>query len=181
MARTALQEKYEQEVVPVLQQERGVKNRYAIPRLVKIVVNSGLKQAVEDKKVVDAAVQEIAAITGQRPVITRAKKAISNFKLREGMPIGCCVTLRRDRMYDFLQRLIAVALPRVRDFKGVSTKGFDQHGNYTMGLTEQGIFPEINLDKSQYTYGMNITLVTTARTNAEGKRLLELLGMPFRK
>lgn len=180
MARTILQEKYEKEVIPALQQERGVKNRYAVPRLVKIVVNTGLKEAVQDKKVVDAAVREIAAITGQRPVVTRAKKAISNFKLREGMPIGCCVTLRRDRMYDFLQRLIDVALPRVRDFKGVS-KGFDQHGNYTMGLTEQGIFPEIDLDKSQYTYGMNITLVTTASTNAEGKRLLELLGVPFRK
>lgn len=180
MGQTQLQEQYKSKMVEVLKQDFGLTNVHQIPKLVKVVVNTGLKQAVQDGKIVDAAMNELTAITGQLPTVTRAKKAISNFKLRKGLPIGCRVTLRGDRMYDFVMRLITVALPRVRDFKGVSPKGFDGNGNYTMGLTEQGIFPEVDLDKVQYTYGMNVTFVTSAVDNAQGRRLLELMGMPFR-
>lgn len=180
MARSMMQDTYQDKMVEALKKEFGFTNVHQVPKLVKIVVNTGLKQAVQDGKIVDAAMNELTVITGQRPAITRAKKAISNFKLRQGMPIGCRVTLRRERMYDFALRLITVALPRVRDFKGVSPKAFDGQGNYTLGITEQGIFPEVDLDKVQYTYGMNITFVTTAKTDAEGRKLLELMGMPFR-
>lgn len=181
MAQLQLKERYENDVVPALMKEFGISNRHRVPRLLKVVVNAGLKEAVQNPKVVNLALDDMTAITGQRPSITRAKKAISNFKLREGMPIGCRVTLRRGRMFDFTLRLFNVAFPRVRDFKGVSPKGFDGRGNYTVGLTEQGIFAEIDLNKTEHVFGMNVTFVTTAANDREGKRLLELLGMPFRK
>jgi large subunit ribosomal protein L5 len=181
MSRPALQEKYLNEIVPVLHKDLNISNRMRLPRLSKIIVNSCLKDAVQDSKLVNSTIKEVAAITGQQPVRTVARKSIANFKLREGMPLGCRVTLRGHRMYDFLLKLISVALPRVRDFKGISRRGFDGRGNYTFGLNEQGIFPEINLDKVQHTFGMNITLVTTAESDAEGRRLLELFGLPFRK
>ena len=152
-----------------------------VPRLEKIVVNMGLGEAVSDIKVLDAAAEELAAITGQKPVIRRAKKSIASFKLRAGMPIGCMVTLRKQRMYEFLDRLVNVALPRVRDFKGVSPKSFDGRGNYTLGLREQIIFPEINYDKVDKIRGLNVAIVTTAKTDEEGKALLAELGMPFRQ
>lgn len=180
MAPSMMKAKYENEIVPVLKEEFSLTNRHRVPMLKFVVVNTCLKQAVEDNKIVKAAADDIAAITGQRPVITRSKKAIANFKLRKGMPLGCRVTLRHQPMYDFVLRLFSVALPRVRDFKGVSPRGFDGRGNYTFGIREQGIFPEIDLDKAQYVYGMNVTFVTSARTDAEGKRLLQLMGMPFR-
>lgn len=150
-------------------------------RLKKIVVNTSLKEAVQDRKVLEKVAQELAQITGQRPLLTRARKSISNFKLRAGQPIGCCVTLRRKRMAAFMDRLVHIVLPRVRDFKGVSPKGFDGWGNYTLGLTEQTIFPEINHDKIERVFGMNITFVTTAKNNEEGKSLLKSLGVPFRE
>lgn len=152
-----------------------------VPKLEKIVVNMGLGEAVSDIKVLDAAAEELAAITGQKPVIRRAKKSIASFKLRAGMPIGCMVTLRKQRMYEFLDRLVNVALPRVRDFKGVSPKSFDGRGNYTLGLREQIIFPEINYDKVDKIRGLNVAIVTTAKTDEEGKALLAELGMPFRQ
>jgi large subunit ribosomal protein L5 len=151
-----------------------------VPRLEKIVVNMGLGEAISNGKLIDAAVEDLSVITGQRPVVTRAKKAIANFKLRQGVPIGAMVTLRKRRMYEFLDRLVNIALPRVRDFKGVSGKSFDGRGNYTLGLREQLIFPEINYDKVEKVKGMNITIVTTARTDEEAKALLRLFGMPFR-
>ncbi len=181
MSKSLLQEQYEKTAVPALMQEFQLTNKYRVPKLERIIVNTCIKAAVQDGKIVDAAVEEFKAITGQKPVVTRARKAISNFKLREGQAIGCRVTLRRRHMYDFMLRLTSIALPRVRDFKGVPTRGFDGRGNYTLGLNEQVIFPEINLDKVQHVFGMNITFVTTARNNQEGRRLMELLGVPFRK
>jgi large subunit ribosomal protein L5 len=162
-----------------MMQEFSYKNTMQVPRLEKITVNVGLGEATQNIKVLDTTVAEITAITGQKPVVTRAKKAIANFKLREGVPIGCMVTLRRDRMYEFLDRLIHVALPRVRDFKGISDRSFDGRGNYSLGLREQIIFPEIQVDKVEKTRGMTVSIITTAKTDQEGRRLLKLLGMPF--
>ncbi|MFQ5682870.1 MAG: 50S ribosomal protein L5 [Candidatus Binatia bacterium] len=174
-----LKKKYEEEVVPAMTKEFGYKNKLQVPRLEKITVNIGVGEAIQNIKVLDAAVAEVSAITGQRPVITRAKKAIANFKLRAGLPIGCMVTMRRERMYEFLDRLIHVALPRVRDFRGVSDRSFDHRGNYSLGLREQIIFPEIQVDKVEKVRGLTVSIVTTARTDPEGKALLKYLGMPF--
>jgi large subunit ribosomal protein L5 len=172
--------KYAQESIPALMKRFGYKNHMQVPRLQKIVVNMGLGEAVSNPKLVDAAVQELTSITGQKPIVTRAKKAIATFKLREGMPIGAMVTLRRERMWEFLDRLVSIALPRVRDFRGTSSKAFDGAGNYTLGLKEQIVFPEIDFDKVEKIKGMNITFVTTAETDEEAKELLGNLGMPFR-
>jgi large subunit ribosomal protein L5 len=174
-----LKQKYDQQVVPAMKAEFGYKNSMQVPKLEKITINVGLGEATQNIKALDSTVAEITAITGQKPVITRAKKAIANFKLREGVPIGCMVTLRRDRMYEFLDRLIHVALPRVRDFKGVSDRSFDGRGNYSLGLREQIIFPEINADKVEKPRGMTVTITTTAKTDPEGRALLKSLGMPF--
>ena len=176
-----LQEYYEKEVIPQLIKEFGYKNPMQAPRLVKIVINMGLGEATQNIKILGAAMEELALITGQKPIIRRARKSIAAFKLRAGMPIGCKVTLRRTRMYDFFDKLVHFALPRVRDFKGVSDKSFDGRGNYTLGIREHIIFPEINYDKIDKVKGMNITFVTTAKTDEEGKALLEKLGMPFRR
>jgi large subunit ribosomal protein L5 len=175
-----LKELYHKEMVPKLMKDFNYKNIMQVPKLEKIVVNMGLGEAIQNVKILDSAVEELAAITGQKAVITKAKKSIASFKLRQGMPIGCMVTLRRDRMYEFLDRLVNVSLPRVRDFKGVSPKGFDGQGNYSLGVKEQLIFPEINYDKIDKIKGMNITVVTSAKTDEEGRALLRLLGMPFR-
>jgi len=175
-----LRQRYKQEIVPALQRDLGRENALAVPRLAKIVLNMGLGEATQNPKVIDSAVEEIAAITGQKPVVTKAKKAIANFKLRAGLPIGAMVTLRGDRMYEFFDRLVNVALPRVRDFKGVTDRSFDGRGNYSLGLREQVIFPEINLEKVDKVKGMTIVICTTARTDADGKALLRALGMPFR-
>jgi large subunit ribosomal protein L5 len=174
-----LKTKYKDTVVPAMTEEFGYKNAMQVPRLEKITINVGVGEATQNAKAIDAAVAEITAIAGQKPVVTRAKKAIANFKLREGMPIGCMVTLRRERMYEFLDRLIHVALPRVRDFKGVSGRSFDGRGNYSLGLTEQIIFPEIQADKIEKSRGMTISITTTAETDQEGRALLRHLGMPF--
>jgi large subunit ribosomal protein L5 len=174
-----LKQKYDDQVVPAMKSEFGYKNFMQVPKLEKITINVGLGEATQNIKALDSTVAEITAIAGQKPVITRAKKAIANFKLREGVPIGCMVTLRRDRMYEFLDRLIHVALPRVRDFKGVSDRSFDGRGNYSMGLREQIIFPEINPDKVEKARGMTVTITTTAKTDPEGRALLKHLGMPF--
>jgi large subunit ribosomal protein L5 len=174
-----LKQKYQDEVIPAMMQEFSYKNTMQVPRLEKITVNVGLGEATQNIKALDTTVAEITAITGQKPVVTRAKKAIANFKLREGVPIGCMVTLRRDRMYEFLDRLIHVALPRVRDFKGISDRSFDGRGNYSLGLREQIIFPEIQADKVEKSRGMTVSIITTAKTDQEGRRLLRLLGMPF--
>jgi large subunit ribosomal protein L5 len=174
-----LKTKYQSDVVPAMMKEFGYKNAMQVPRLEKITLNVGIGEATQNIKVVDTAVAEIAAIAGQKPVVTRAKKAIANFKLREGMPIGCMVTLRRERMFEFLDRLIHVALPRVRDFKGVSDRSFDGRGNYSLGLREQVIFPEIQADKVEKARGMTITITTTAKTDQEGRALLRLMGVPF--
>ncbi len=171
---------YKSEVVPRLKEKFRYRNTMEVPKLSKVIVNMGLGEAIENIKILDSAAEEIGVITGQKPVVTKARKSISNFKLRAGVPIGIKVTLRRDRMYYFLDKLLAVALPRVRDFKGVSPKGFDGRGNYTLGIKEQIIFPEVNYDKIDKIKGMNITIVTTARTDEEGMELLKLLGMPFR-
>jgi large subunit ribosomal protein L5 len=179
LAMARLKEKYDQQVVTAMKSEFGYKNSLQVPKLEKITINVGLGEATQNIKALDSTVAEITAITGQKPVITRAKKAIANFKLREGVPIGCMVTLRRDRMYEFLDRLIHVALPRVRDFKGVSDRSFDGRGNYSLGLREQIIFPEINADKVDKARGMTVTITTTAKTDSEGRVLLKLLGMPF--
>jgi large subunit ribosomal protein L5 len=176
-----LREVYRARVVPALMKERGYSNSLAVPRLEKIVINMGVGEGRENAKVLDFATADLTAITGQKPVVTRAKKSIANFKLREGAPIGAKVTLRGARMYEFLDRLIHVALPRVRDFKGVPPKGFDGRGNYTLGLREQLIFPEIVYDKIDKVRGMDINVVTTARTDEEAKALLATLGMPFRE
>lgn len=174
-----LKQKYDDQVVSAMKSEFGYKNSMQVPKLEKITINVGLGEATQNIKALDSAVAEITAIAGQKPVITRAKKAIANFKLREGVPIGCMVTLRRDRMYEFLDRLIHVALPRVRDFKGVSDRSFDGRGNYSLGLREQIIFPEINPDKVEKVRGMTVTITTTAKTDPEGRALLKHLGMPF--
>jgi len=175
-----LQDQYKAEIVPKLKEKFGYRNVMQVPRLSKVVVNMGLGDAIENVKVIETAAAEISIITGQKPVVTKARKSIANFKLREGVPIGVMVTLRRDRMYHFLDKLIAIALPRVRDFKGVSPRGFDGRGNYTLGIKEQIMFPEVNYDKIDKIRGMNITIVTTARTDEEGLELLRLMGMPFR-
>jgi large subunit ribosomal protein L5 len=175
-----LLEKYKNEVMAALTKQFNYKNSMQVPRLKKIVVNMGLGAAVANPKIIDTAVEELKALSGQKPIVTRAKKAIANFKLRAGIPIGAMVTLRRGRMWEFLDRLVTVALPRTRDFKGVSRKAFDGKGNFTLGLREQIIFPEINYDKIDSIKGLNISLVTTARTDEEGRALLQQLGMPFR-
>ena len=175
-----MQDRYHREVIRALMKEFNYANPMQVPRLDKIVVNIGLGEAITNGKLIDAAVQDLAAITGQKPVVTRAKKAIANFKLRQGLAIGVMVTLRRQRMYEFIDRFVNIALPRVRDFKGVSGKSFDGRGNYTVGLREQLIFPEINYDKVEKVKGMNITIVTTAKTDEEAKALLRHFGMPFR-
>lgn len=175
-----LKNKYKEEVVPALQAKFGYKNVMQIPRLTKIAINQGVGAAVSDKKLVESAVNEMTLIAGQKAVPTKSKKAISNFKLREQMPIGARVTLRDDRMYEFLDRLVSIALPRVRDFKGISPKGFDGRGNYTLGVSEHIIFPEINIDKVNKITGMDITFVTTAKTDEEALALLTELGLPFK-
>jgi large subunit ribosomal protein L5 len=176
----SLKDFYKDEVVARLKETFEYGNIHQVPRLDKIVINMGLGEAIQNIKILDAAQAEIKVITGQAPVVTRAKKSIAAFKLREGMPIGCMVTLRQGRMYDFYEKLVNIALPRVRDFRGVSGKAFDGYGNYTLGIKEQIIFPEIEYDKVESVKGMNITIVTTAQNNPEGKDLLLLLGMPFR-
>ena len=175
-----MQDQYKAEIVPKLKEKFGYRNVMQVPKLSKVVVNMGLGDAIENVKVIETAAGEICIISGQKPVVTKARKSIANFKLREGVPIGVMVTLRRDRMYNFLDKLIAIALPRVRDFRGVSPKGFDGRGNYTLGIKEQIMFPEVNYDKIEKVRGMNITIVTTARTDEEGLELLRLMGMPFR-
>ena len=176
-----LVEKYKSEVVPALMKEFGFTNIMQVPRLQKVTVNMGLGAAVQNAKLMDSAVEELMQIVGQKPVVTKAKKSIASFKLRENQAIGCMVTLRQERMWELVDRLIAVALPRVRDFRGVSPKAFDGRGNYTLGVREQIIFPEINYDKIDQIKGMNITFVTTAKTDEHGRALLAGLGMPFRK
>lgn len=171
---------YQEKVIPALMKRFNYRNKMEVPKLDKIVVNMGLGEAIQNIKILDTAVLELTQITGQKAVITKAKKSIAQFKLRSGMPIGCVVTLRKDRMYEFFSRLVNVALPRVRDFKGVSGKSFDGRGNYALGLREQLIFPEIHYDKVDKVKGMNVVIVTTAKTDEEGKELLKLLGMPFR-
>lgn len=176
-----VREQYKQDVIPALTSEFGYKNLYQVPKLEKIVLNIGLGEAVANGRALDAAVGDLTAIAGQKPVVTRAKKSIASFKLRAGMPIGAVVTLRGDRMYEFLDRLVATALPRIRDFRGVSPNSFDGRGNYTLGLREQIMFPEIDYDKIDKVRGLEISIVTSAKTDEEGRRLLALLGMPFAK
>ena len=178
---TRLKEKYQKDVVPALQKEFGYTNVMAVPKIEKVVVNMGLGEATSNAKLIDTGADEIARITGQRPVTRRAKKSIAQFKVRKGMPIGTMVTLRGDRMWEFLDRLISIALPRVRDFRGVSPKGFDGRGNYTLGLKDQLLFPEIDYMKVDKARGMNVSVVTTARTDEEARKLLQFIGMPFRK
>ena len=175
-----LKERYQSDVVPALKKEFGYKNVMAIPKIEKVVVNMGLGEATQNAKIVDVGVDELARVTGQKPVVTRAKKSIAQFKVRKGMPIGTMVTLRGERMWDFIDRLVSIALPRVRDFRGVSPKGFDGRGNYTLGLRDQLLFPEIDYMKVDKARGMNISVVTTASTDEESRKLLQLLGMPFR-
>jgi len=176
-----IQKRYKEEIVPAMMKTFSYSNVMQVPRLEKVVINMGLGEALENARVLDTSMDELSRITGQKPVLTRARKSIANFKLREGNPIGCRVTLRRQRMYDFVYRLLNVALPRVRDFKGVSPRGFDGRGNFTLGVREQLIFPEINYDDVEKIKGMNITIVTSAKTDEEAKELLDLLGVPFRK
>ena len=171
---------YQSEVMPKLREHFKYKNVMEIPKLDKVVLNMGIGEAIQNIKVLDAAVEELKMISGQKPIVTRAKKSIAAFKLRAGMPIGCTVTLRRSRMYDFFDKLVNVALPRVRDFRGISQKSFDGHGNYTLGIKEQIIFPEIDYDKIDKIKGLNVSCITTAGTDEEGRLLLKLLGMPFR-
>lgn len=175
-----LRTKYDQEVAPALKEQFGLTNPMMVPRLQKIVLNMGLGQATQEKARLEHALREMTMIAGQKPVTTRARKSVAGFKLREGMPIGCAVTLRGARMWEFLDRLVTIAVPRIRDFRGLPTK-FDGRGNYSMGLSEQSVFPEINLDKVEHVQGMHITMVTTARTDEEGFALLQKLGVPFRK
>lgn len=175
-----LKDLYQEKVIPALMKRFGYQNRMEVPKLEKIVINMGLGEAIQYIKILDSAAQELSQITGQKPIITKARKSIAQFKLRTGMPIGCMVTLRKERMYEFFSRLVNVALPRVRDFKGVSGKSFDGRGNFSLGIREQLIFPEIHYDKIDKVKGMNIIIVTTAKTDEEGKELLRLLGMPFR-
>jgi large subunit ribosomal protein L5 len=176
-----IKERYHKDVVPALMKQFSYGNPMQVPRLVKVVLNMGMGEAITNAKALDHAVDELGRISGQRPVITRAKKSIATFKLREGMPIGTTVTLRRERMYEFLDRLISTALPRIRDFKGIPSKSFDGRGNYSLGIKEQVIFPEIDIDKVDAIHGLDITIVTTAKTDEEGRALLGHLGMPFRK
>ena len=176
-----LKERYQREVAPKLMKEFGYTNPMQVPRLAKLLISMGVGDAIQNIKVLDSAMEELKAISGQRPVSTKAKRSIANFKLRKGMSIGCMVTLRKERMYEFFDRLVNVALPRVRDFKGVSGKSFDGRGNYSLGIREQIIFPEIDYDKLDKIKGLNINVVTTAKTDEEGKALLGLLGMPFKE
>jgi large subunit ribosomal protein L5 len=181
MAAIRIKEKYEKEIAPALMKRFGYKNVMQAPRLEKIVINVGMGDAIQNVKLLEATSADLAAITGQRPVIRRAKKAISNFKLKAGMPIGCMITLRKARMYEFFDRLVNIAIPRIRDFRGTSANSFDGRGNYNLGIVEQIIFPEIDYDKVEKIKGMNIAIVTTARTDEEGFELLKSLGMPFRR
>jgi len=176
-----LKERYQKEVAPAIAKEFGIENPMAVPRLTKIVLNMGMGEAVANAKILDTAVEELRAIAGQKPVITKAKKSIASFKLRQGMPIGVMVTLRGEHMYEFFDRLVSVALPRVRDFRGVSPKAFDGRGNYTVGIREQLIFPEIDFNKVDKMRGLNISIVTTARDDDQARALLKALGMPFRQ
>lgn len=176
-----LKTRYQEETVEALTKQFGYSNVYEVPKLVKVVINMGLGEAVQNSKILDSAVVELTKITGQKSVVTRAKKSIATFKLRAGMPIGTMVTLRGEKMYDFVQKLINVVLPRIRDFRGISDKSFDGRGNYSLGLKEQMLFPEINYDEVDITKGMNISIVTTAKTDEEAKALLTEIGMPFRK
>ncbi len=176
-----IEQVYREKAVPALRERFGYKNIHQVPRLKKVVLNMGLGEAIQNPKILDSAVEELALIAGQRPVITRARKSIAAFKVRQGMPIGCMVTLRRKRMFDFLTKLIHVAIPRIRDFRGLPRRSFDGRGNYTMGIREHIIFPEVDLDKVDKIKGMNVTIVTTAETDEEARHLLELIGMPFRK
>jgi large subunit ribosomal protein L5 len=176
-----LKEQFEKEILPALQKELQLKNVMEVPRVEKVVLNMGLGEAIQNIKVLESAVEELGQITGQKAVITKAKRSIAQFKLREDMPIGCTVTLRRDRAWEFLDRLINVALPRVRDFKGISPRAFDGRGNYTLGVREQIIFPELDLDKVDKVKGLNVTIVTSAKTDEQGRALLKKMGMPFRK
>lgn len=181
MLASRLKEKYRQEVMPALQKEFNYANPMQVPGIHKVVVNIGMGEVIQNAKAMDAAVADLATVTGQRPVVTRAKRSVAAFKLREGMPIGCMVTLRGTRMFHFLDKLINVALPRIRDFQGISADAFDGRGNYTLGLREQLVFPEIDYDKVDKLRGMEVSIVTTARTDEEGRRLLALMGMPFKK
>lgn len=181
MANVRLKERYQKEIAPAISKEFEIENPMAVPRLEKIVINMGMGEAIANAKILDTAADELRAITGQKPVVTKAKKSIASFKLRQGMPIGVMVTLRGDRMYEFLDRLVSIALPRVRDFRGVSPKAFDGRGNYTLGIREQLIFPEIDFNKVDKTRGMNISIVTTARNDEQARALLKSLGMPFRQ
>jgi large subunit ribosomal protein L5 len=176
-----LRERFQKEIAPAIAREFGIKNPMAVPQLEKIVINMGMGEAVANAKVLDIASEELKTISGQRPVITRAKKSIASFKLRQGMPIGVMVTLRGERMYEFFDRLVSIALPRVRDFRGVSPKAFDGRGNYTIGIREQLIFPEIDFNKVDKLRGMNISIVTTAPNDEQARALLKALGMPFRQ
>jgi large subunit ribosomal protein L5 len=176
-----LRERYLADVLPALRKEFGYSNVMAVPKITKVVVNMGLGEGTQNAKIVDTGAEELSKITGQKAAVTRAKKSIAQFKVRKGMPIGAMVTLRGDRMYEFLDRLIAIALPRVRDFRGVSAKGFDGRGNFTLGLRDQLIFPEIDYLKVDKSRGMNISVITTAKTDEEARRLLQLVGMPFRQ
>lgn len=176
-----LKDKYKNEIAPALAKDFGIKNPMAIPKIEKVIINMGVGEAIGNAKILDTAVEELRSITGQKPVVTKAKKSIASFKLRQGMNIGTMVTLRGERMYEFLDRLISVALPRVRDFRGVSAKAFDGRGNYTLGVREQLIFPEIDFNKVDKTRGMNISIVTTAQTDEQSRALLKALGMPFRQ
>ncbi len=181
MGQSRLKARYQEAVVPQLQQELGDKNRHSVPRVTRIVISMGIKTASSDAKRLEAALADLGAISGQKPVVSKARLAISGFRLREGMEVGAFVTLRKERMYEFLDRLISVALPRVRDFRGLNPKSFDGRGNFSFGLSEQGIFPEIEGDKITYQQGMNITIVTTAGTNDRGRALLKAIGIPFKR
>ncbi len=176
-----LKEFYDKEVVAKMTKEFGYRNRMQVPRVHKVVVNMGLGEALQNPKILESAVKEMTAITGQKPVVTKARKSIANFKLREGMSIGCMVTLRKDRMFEFLDRLFNIAIPRIRDFKGISKKSFDGKGNFSLGVKEQIIFPEIDYDKIEKIKGLNICIVTSARTDDEARALLQYMGMPFRR
>ncbi|MCI8272091.1 MAG: 50S ribosomal protein L5 [Erysipelotrichaceae bacterium] len=176
-----LEQKYKETVIPALMKEFNYKSVMEVPAIEKVVINIGVGDAISNSKLLDEAVADLATITGQKPVVTRAKKSIANFKVREGMPIGCKVTLRKEKMYEFMDKLMNISLPRVRDFRGVSTTSFDGRGNYTLGVKEQLIFPEINYDKVNKVRGMDIVVVTTAKTNDEAKALLSAMGMPFKK
>jgi len=178
---TRVKEKYKKEIIPQLMKEFKYTNPMAVPRLEKIVINMGLGEATQNIKVLDAGVEQVAMIAGQRPLVTRARKSVASFKLRTGMPVGCFVTIRGDRMYEFFDRLVNTALPRVRDFRGLPTKSFDGRGNYTLGIQDQLIFPEIDYTKVEKIKGMNVTIVTTAKTDEEARKLLETLGFPFRR